>query len=787
MPNVSLSFWGLFFFLSSLCCRPCTPASHVHIVYLGLIRSHDPILTTRSHLQLLSTVFPSQKDAEEAIVYSYRRSFSGFAAILNATQATTLSETEGVISVFESKTLRLHTTRSWDFMGLPVRSEDPTPLQLAYGDDVVVGVLDTGIWPESWSFRESPGTPPIPASWKGKCVKGESFDPVTACNRKLIGARYYVKGFETKYGPLNTSATPEFRSPRDRLGHGTHTASTAAGSVAYGASFLGGLGRGAARGGAPMARLAVYKVCWSRDGLEGACTEADILAAFDDAVGDGVGVVSASFGSPPPLAPFFASSADVGSFHAAQAGVAVVFSAGNDGPGPEVVQNVAPWSTCVAASSVDRSFPTKMVLGDDTVVMAKSFNLEQLNLELAESISYFKNGVCDYNKWTQVPATGMVILCFSTIGPQLSGDAAFAAFFAGASALIFASPLTRQVPQVDLLPILFIDINQGTQILNYITSKTSTTPKFVPTVQIFSTRTVIGESPAPVVADFSSRGPSSLSPNILKPDITAPGVNILAAWPPVTPPSMYPIDTRSVNWNFNSGTSMSCPHVSGIAALLKSLHPNWSPAAIKSALITTTYNFDTSLDTILAGGSAKPTNPFDVGGGHVNPSKAIDPGLVYDMNAKDYVLFLCILGYTESQIASMVLPPSPKIDINCPKEPQTDSNLNYPSIAVSNLRVKTTIKRTVRNVAPYRSIYFVEVVSPNGVQVKVWPRVLVLHGHEEEASYYVTLTPLKQSQGRYDFGEIVWSDGFHRVRSPLVVRVNNIHDISETIGHDSYY
>lgn len=202
--------------------------------------------------------------------------------------------------------------------------------------------MKLGIWPESESFRDNLGLGPIPKSWKGDCIKGEKFDPAKACNRKLIGARYYLKGFEQEVGPLNASGNPEFRSARDFLGHGTHTASTAIGSIVKNASFFG-IGRGTARGGAPRARLAVYKVCWGKD-LQGICTESDILAAFEDALRDGVNVISASLGSSPPLVPFFASSTDIGSFHAAQAGITVVFSAGNDGPDPSLVNNVAPWA-----------------------------------------------------------------------------------------------------------------------------------------------------------------------------------------------------------------------------------------------------------------------------------------------------------------------------------------------------------------------------------------------------------------------------------------------------------
>lgn len=208
---------------------------------------------------------------------------------------------------------------------------------------------------------------PIPSSWKGTCVKGEFFDPTKACNRKLIGARYYVKGFEHDYGPLES----EYCSPRDRLGHGTHTASTAVGSVRKNASFFG-LGLGTARGGAPRARLAVYKVCWS-DNLISRCTEADILMAYDDAISDGVHVISASIGLTPPLMSFFSSSSDIGSFHAVQMGVSVIFSAGNDGPDPSTVQNVAPWGTCVAGSTVDRMFPTQILLGNNISMMVLCF------------------------------------------------------------------------------------------------------------------------------------------------------------------------------------------------------------------------------------------------------------------------------------------------------------------------------------------------------------------------------------------------------------------------------
>lgn len=226
--------------------------------------------------------------------------------------------------------------------------------------------MHAGIWPESHSFREEPGMGPVPRSWKGKCVGGEHFNPAAACNRKLIGATYYIQGFERRYGNLDKTTNFDYRSPLDFLGHGTHTASTAVGSFAVKneANFFG-FGQGTARGGAPRARLAVYKVCWNIN-FDGRCTEEDVLAAFDEALHDGVDVIGASFGRKPPLRAFFASSAAIGSFHAMQMGVNVAFSAGNNGPDPSLVENVFPWSISVAASTVDRTFPTQILL-DGTV------------------------------------------------------------------------------------------------------------------------------------------------------------------------------------------------------------------------------------------------------------------------------------------------------------------------------------------------------------------------------------------------------------------------------------
>lgn len=388
--------------------------------------------------------------------------------------------------------------------------------------------------------------------------------------------------------------------------------------------------------------------------------------------------------------------------------------------------------------------------------------------------------ICKTENWNKELATGKVILCFSTVGSVSSGEAGFAVYTTNASALIFVAPLNQQVPEVDIIPNIHIDVIRGTKLYHYLVLS-----KKPPVVQIWASRTVIKKSPAPSVALFSSRGPSSLSPDFLKPDITAPGINILAAWPPNISPTSFNIDGRSVNWNFLSGTSMSCPHVSGVVALLKSAHPHWSPAAIRSALMTTAYTHDNTGDSVLFGGITKTGDPFDIGAGHVDPLNAIDPGLIYDMKTSDYIHFLCNIGYSENKIKIIA---GTKTFVSCRKGSASTSNenLNYPSITIPNLRSTMTIKRTVTNVGKMKTaVYFAKIVKPDGVEVIVCPRILVFSWFNTEVSYYVTFIPKKKSRGRYDFGEIIWSDGPHSVRSPLIVLVNTLGSDITTVRNDS--
>ena len=185
-------------------------------------------------------------------------------------------------------------------------------------------------------------------------------------DRKIIGARYYLKGYEAHYGRLNSSYA--YRSPRDGDGHGTHTASTVGGRAVINVSSFGGFAKGTASGGAPLVHLAIYKVCWPIPGLnpniENTCFDADMLAAMDDAISDGVDVLSVSIGVSGASPMFTEDALAIGSLHAVKRNIVVALSAGNSGPGSSTVSNLAPWMITVGASSIDRAFPAPVLLGN---------------------------------------------------------------------------------------------------------------------------------------------------------------------------------------------------------------------------------------------------------------------------------------------------------------------------------------------------------------------------------------------------------------------------------------
>ncbi|XP_062217340.1 subtilisin-like protease SBT3.9 [Phragmites australis] len=703
-------------------------SSKLYIVYMGEKKHDDPSVVTASHHDVLASVLGSKDEALKSIVYSYKHGFSGFAAILTESQAKTIASLPGVISVKANTHYKTHTTRSWDFLGIDYYQSSSSDLlkKAKYGEDVIVGVVDSGIWPESRSFEDS-GYGPLPARWRGICQNGTAFN-ATSCNRKIIGARWYTGGVDPD------DLKGEYMSARDQNGHGTHVASTIAGGQVRNVSF-GGLASGVARGGAPRARLAVYKACWGTD----SCGSAAVLAAIDDAINDGVDVLSLSLSS---------SEEIPGTLHAVARGITVLLAAGNDGPAAQTVRNAVPWVLTVAASTIDRSFPTVMSLGNNEKLVGQSLYYNA-TVNTSDFHALISADSCDEKSLTSTNVTGMVVLCSapraaSSWPPgQRFIDAATRVFKAGAKGLIFAQHNSNLLETntfcAGSMPCVLVDFEIAHRIASYANSAET------PVVRISQAVSVVGSGVlSPRVAAFSSRGPSPVFPAIMKPDVAAPGVSILAA--------------KGNSYVLMSGTSMACPHVSAVVALLKSVHPDWSPAMIKSAIVTTASVTDRFGMPIQAEGvPRKLADPFDFGGGHMNPDKAADPGLVYDVDAREYTRFFnCTLGpkdHCETYVGQLY-------------------QLNLPSIVVPDLKGSVTVWRTVTNVGPVGVTYRGVVEAPAGVDVSVEPSVIRFSGGgSKKATFRVTITARQRVQGGYTFGSLTWLDGStHSVRIPVAVR-----------------
>ncbi|CAL1374614.1 unnamed protein product [Linum trigynum] len=708
----------------------------LYIVYMG-DRPKADAPPSALHRSLLHRATGSLRLAADSLVYSYHRSFNGFAAKLTESQKDKLAGYKDVVSVFPSEMKKLHTTRSWDYLGFPQNVTRAT-----VESDIIIGMLDTGIWPESQSFNDS-GYGPPPKKWKGTCQSSSNF----TCNNKIIGAKYYQTGVKV--------TAKDFPSPRDSIGHGTHTASTAAGSTVTPASLLG-IASGTARGGVPSARIAVYKICWA-----GGCSDADILAAFDDAIADGVDVISLSVGG--SAKDYFEDSIAIGAFHSMKNGILTSNSAGNEGPGLKTISNCSPWSLSVAASSTDRKFETNVKLGNGKVITGNSLNTFEPGKKMYPII-YGRDApnktaggemsrYCYAGSLDKDLVKGKIVYC----------DDASASGLGQIDAGAVGSIMKSSSPYGELespfpLPVSLMGAATGDKVLEYINSTKNPTAVISKT-----TDSTDSNSSSPHVVFFSSRGPNPITSDILKPDLTAPGLNILAAWTQANTLTDQTGDTRIVPYNIISGTSMSCPHVSGAAAYVKSFHPTWSPAAIKSALMTTARPL-----TVKDNADAE----FAYGSGQIDPSRAVDPGLVYDAGESDYVKLLCGQGYTTKQLRLVT-----GDDSVCSTTTNgTVWDLNYPSFALSSSTpansVTRVFHRTVTNVGKAVSSYKATVngpLGPSGLKVEVVPDVLNFKSVGEKQEFVVTVTA---ALGIVTLsGSLVWSDGSHVVRSPLVAFV----------------
>jgi subtilisin family serine protease len=765
------------FFLCIIFLLFCSSSSEILQKQTYIVQLHPNSETAKTfaskfdwHLSFLQEAVLGVEEEEEEpssrLLYSYGSAIEGFAAQLTESEAEILRYSPEVVAVRPDHVLQVQTTYSYKFLGLDGFGNSGVWSKSRFGQGTIIGVLDTGVWPESPSFDDT-GMPSIPRKWKGICQEGESFSS-SSCNRKLIGARFFIRGHRVANSPEESPNMPrEYISARDSTGHGTHTASTVGGSSVSMANVLGN-GAGVARGMAPGAHIAVYKVCWFNG-----CYSSDILAAIDVAIQDKVDVLSLSLGGFP--IPLYDDTIAIGPFRAMERGISVICAAGNNGPIESSVANTAPWVSTIGAGTLDRRFPAVVRLANGKLLYGESLypgkGIKNAGREV--EVIYVTGGdkgseFCLRGSLPREEIRGKMVICDRGVnGRSEKGEAVKEA---GGVAMILANTEINQEEDsidVHLLPATLIGYTESVLLKAYVNATVK------PKARIIFGGTVIGRSRAPEVAQFSARGPSLANPSILKPDMIAPGVNIIAAWPQNLGPTGLPYDSRRVNFTVMSGTSMSCPHVSGITALIRSAYPNWSPAAIKSALMTTADLYDRQGKAIKDGN--KPAGVFAIGAGHVNPQKAINPGLVYNIQPVDYITYLCTLGFTRSDILAIT---HKNVSCNGILRKNPGFSLNYPSIAVIFKRGKTTemITRRVTNVGSPNSIYSVNVKAPEGIKVIVNPKRLVFKHVDQTLSYRVWFVLKKKNRGgkvaSFAQGQLTWVNSHNlmqRVRSPISV------------------
>jgi subtilisin family serine protease len=722
------------------------------------------------------------------IVAKYSTVFNGFAAQLTDAEVAALRANPLVVEVHPDEARKLDTISTSTFLGLnaPGGAWSRMVAGLALkGENIIIGVVDGGVWPEHASYADrvdANGKPthspsgtlvygPAPAGWAGTCSAAEGFNPAVHCNNKLIGAQYFNAGFTAGRPATGTNSKhwTEFYSPRDSVagatghgGHGTHTSSTAGGNSAAPAT-VGGIAIGDGSGMAPRARIATYKVCYTfvnpaatdGTGSQNTCFTSDSVAAIDKAVADGVHVINYSIsGSQTSVN----DPVEQAFLRAANAGVFVAASAGNSGPGVAVA-HVSPWLTTVAASTHDRSLSATVTLGNAAAYTGASINAAALPATAmirAEDAGLAGANATNLRLCFSSPVVldpakvaGKVVVCDR--GSNARVDKSLAVKNAGGLGMVLVDNGAGLVADVHAVPSVHLTAADGAIVKAYATTAGSTAAigTFVNTGK-----------PAPIMAGFSSRGPNQGDSNILKPDLTAPGVDIIAAvTADLTETQRNAVAAGTLvpntDWASYQGTSMSSPHVAGLAALFKQAYPTWSPAAIKSALMTTTV-------TTLTDGLAGEQNgllPWAQGAGHVAPNRALDPGLVYDMGRTDYIRFQCKVN------RAAVIPAS-----DCTTFGTLDEtyNLNLPSITVGAVAAPVTVTRRVTNVGAAAATYTATATVP-GFTTVVTPSSLTL-APGASASFTLRLTNAGAPDGQWAYGSLTWTDGVRTVRSPVTAR-----------------
>jgi subtilisin family serine protease len=659
---------------------------------------------------------------------------NGVTTRLSAQQAAKLAGAKGVVSVNRTQLLKPQTEQSPQFLKMPQLWKDAGG-RAGAGTGVVVGVIDSGIWYENKSFKGTGAK--APRGWAGECELGAdgSGEP---CNGKIIGARYYVDGFGA-----DNIADEEFLSPRDGDGHGSHTASTAAGNIVRKVN-VDGTDFGTISGMAPGAQIAAYKVCWTGNVPDttddDGCSNADSVSAIEDAVADGVDVINFSIGgsSESPVV----DEVEIAFLNAAAAGVFVATSAGNNGPGESTLDHPSPWLTTTAAST-HKINEKKLVLGDGSEHIGASATNElpeQTPMVLASASGTAGAAVPDAAKCfagTLDPAkvSGKLVVCERGVNDRVAKS--LEVRDAGGAGMVLVNPTANSLnADLHYVPSIHLDNDKYAALNAYAATEGATGA-----IVALEADDVSGTQ-VPVVADFSSRGPSTTTGgDILKPDIAAPGVDVLAA--------VAPGKHAGRDYDLISGTSMASPHIAGIAAVIKQIHKKWSPMEIKSAMMTT------------AGDTIGTTSPFDQGAGQVQPNRATAPGVVFDHDVEDWIGYLIDEG---------ALDPAqfPGVD------PVAGTDLNQASVANGSVAGTFTTTRTMTSTARNQSLRFA--ASVPGWRVTTDTPLVTFKKVGESKTVSLTFTKLTTTaSGEWGTGNITWTGADRtKVRIPVALKATTI-------------
>ena len=713
---------------------------------------------------------------DATVGYSYTLAVNGFAAQLTGKQAAALAVKKSVVSVVPDALRHVTAESSTDFL----RLSGPTGLWSKLGGSseagkgVVIGVLDTGIAPENPSFGGSElGSTPGAEPWldgdtitmtkadgttfTGLCQTGEQFTAAD-CSTKVIGARYFLDGFGADQ--IGTSATGEYVSPRDGDGHGSHTASTAGGNVDVAAN-VNGVDFGRISGVAPAAKIAAYKVCWSGPDnsvtTDDGCTDSDILRAIDQALSDGVDVINYSIGGGPAQTTF--SSTDQAFLGAAAAGIFVAASAGNAGPTASTLDNASPWITTVAASTIP-SYEATATLGDGSQYVGASITVDRtpgatpLTGDLVRADLVAVDGfdpadalLCAPGSLDPAKVAGDIVFCQRGVYARV--DKSAEVLRAGGTGMLLVNRTPADVSTDEhSVPSIHLDAPAFDPLFAY-SATDDATVTFTPD------NNTAAQTPVPQVAGFSSRGPVTADGgDLLKPDIAAPGVSILADGSNAA--------GADPTFEFLSGTSMASPHIAGLAALIRGFRPLATPSEIKSVMMTT------ARDTVDANGD-RVTDPFAQGAGQVNPSSFEFAGLVYQSGPADWLAYLQGIGFDAGV------------------EPIDASNLNLPSIQIGALTAPETITRTVTAIRT--GTYTASPIEIPGIAAVVSPAVMTFAAVGEQQSYTVTFTRTDAPLDVYATGSLDWGfgtgdpgDSLDVVHSPIAVRPVTVVAPTEVTG-----